>query len=156
MILRFLEERANVAVSGTRDRDLHAHAQRVTGWRVGADRETLTCLIPALFLEQLIESLQDNGHLAVTIESIPSHETYQFKGRYLRHREIHKEDLAVHARVRERFVKGVRSVFTELPEEVLRACMLEPALAVDLQVQEIYLQTPGPGAGARLVPPREA
>jgi hypothetical protein len=31
-----------------------------------------------------------------------------------------------------------------------------PALCVEFDVHEIYLQTPGPGAGARLVPPADA
>jgi hypothetical protein len=155
-IVRFLEERANIATSATRDRELRPHGHRVTGWRVSADRETMACLIPALFLDHLLASLQDNGHLAVTIEEFPSHETYQFKGRYLRHREIDKEDLAMQARMRDRWVKGVRTVFAEIPEDVLRDYILEPALAVEFQVQEIYLQTPGPGTGTRLVPSREA
>jgi len=47
----------------------------------------------------------------------------------------------------------VRTMFPELPEQLLRDYMLEPALAVEIQVEEIFLQTPGPGAGTRLVPP---
>jgi len=154
-ILRFLDEHANIATSATRDQDLRPYVHRVTGWRVGADRNILTCMFPALFLDHLVESLQDNGHLSATIDEFPSHESYQFKGRYLRHREIDTEDLAVQARIRGRWVKGVRSIFPEIPEDVLGAYIIAAALAVDFQVQEIYLQTPGPGAGTRIVPPQE-
>ncbi len=155
-IERFLMDRANIGTAGTRDHDLVPHGHRIVGWQVGSDHETLTCLVPALFTDHLLESLEDNGHFAVTIEEFPSHETYQFKGRTLRHRNIGDEDRAVHARLRQRFALGVRAVFAEMPAEVLHAYFLEPAIAVELQVQEIYLQTPGPGAGTRLVPPASA
>ncbi|HZM14717.1 MAG TPA: hypothetical protein VFE28_01840 [Candidatus Krumholzibacteria bacterium] len=152
-IQRFLEEYANVATSGSRDRDLVPYGHRVIGWRIGADRDSLICLVPAQFTDQLVDNLTDNGQYSVTIEEFPSHETYQFKGRYLRHRDPEPQDHAAHARIVARFQKGVRTMFPELPEQLLRDYMLEPALAVEIQVEEIFLQTPGPGAGTRLVPP---
>src|SRR5688572_31832727 len=33
---------------------------------------------------------RSNGQLALTVEDFPAHETYQFKGRYLRHRPVHR------------------------------------------------------------------
>ena len=38
-------------------------------------------------------------------------------------------------------------------EDIARAFILDPAVAVELEVHEIYLQTPGPGAGTRIAPP---
>jgi hypothetical protein len=38
---------------------------------------------------------------------------------------------------------------------VLNAFVSPAAVAVEFEVQEIYLQTPGPGAGTRLIPPAE-
>ena len=43
----------------------------------------------------------------------------------------------------------------DAPEEVLNAFIARPSLAVEFEVLEIYLQTPGPGAGSRLIPPME-
>ncbi len=151
-ILRFLETRANIATAATRDRELVPHGHRVVGWRVGPDQETLTCLIPALFTTHLLEDLEDNGHFAVTIEEIPTHETYQLKGRYLRHRKAAGEDMVANARMRERFVAGLQVLRAEAPAAILGAFILEPTIALDIQVSEIYLQTPGPGAGTLLAP----
>lgn len=86
---------------------------------------------------------------------IPSHETYQFKGHYLRHRRVQNSDVDVANRIRDRFIKSVRHVYSDAPEDLLKASIQMPAMAVDFQVREIYLQTPGPGAGSRLVPPEE-
>jgi len=155
-IVRFLEQYANVAFAGTRDRDLVPYGHRVCGWSVGADQRTMTAFIPEEFRPKLIESLQENGELAVTVEEFPSHETYQFKGRYLRHRPLQDADIEAVGRVRERFLKSIRRLYSEAPEHLLRAFILAPALAVEFDVREIYLQTPGPGAGSRLVPPAES
>jgi hypothetical protein len=152
-LVRFLEEYANIGASGVRDEKLVPHGQRVSGWRVGADHCTMTVLVPEEFTEHLVSSLADNGRYAVTIEEIPKHETYQFKGRYLRHRATDADDRAIVAQLRERFVKAVCRLYTQLPEDIARAFILDPALAVEFEVQEIYLQTPGPGAGTRIAPP---
>jgi len=151
-ILRFLEQHANVAFAGTRDAELVPYGHRVTGWRVGADGRTLTMLTPEAFVARLVESLQQNGELAVTIEEFPSHETYQFKGVYLGHRPVEAADLEVVNRIRQRFVRSVKPIYPGAPEAALAAFILPPSMAVDFDVREIFLQTPGPGAGTRLVP----
>jgi hypothetical protein len=155
-ILRFLEQYANVAFAGTRNRELVPCGHRVSGWFAHAGGRTLTALVADHFTANLIESLQDNGELALTVEAFPSHETYQFKGRYLRHRAVQREDMEVAARIRQRFLKSVRHIYTDAPEHLLDAWMHAPAVGVEFEVREIYLQTPGPGAGARLVPPAES
>ena len=152
-IIRFLEQSANVGAAGTRDRDLVPFGHRVCGWRVGADQRTMTILVPDEFTGRLVESLQQNGELAVTVEAFPSHETYQFKGRYLNHREVTADDLEAVEQVRRRFLKSAKAIFFQHHEDVLKAFVNPPALAVEFEVAEVYLQTPGPGAGTRLIPP---
>jgi hypothetical protein len=154
-IVRFLEQFANIAFAGTRDRDRVPYGHRVSGWRVSADARILTALVPEPFTVRLVESLEDNGEIALTVEESPSHETYQFKGRYRRHRQLQDDDYAVVGRIRDRFVKSMRHVFADAPEHSLQAFILHPSLAVEFEVREVYLQTPGPGAGTRLVPPAE-
>jgi uncharacterized protein len=155
-ILRFLDEHACVAVAGTRDRALVPHGHQVGGWQVGGDGATMTVSMLGRHAAHLLESLEDNGRLSVTVEEFPSHETYQFKGRYLRHRVVTPADLERSARLQVRFVRALRPMYASLPESRLHEFYGQPTLAVECAVEEIYLQTPGPGAGARLVPPEEA
>ena len=154
-IQRFLDQRANVAFAGTRNRDLVPHGHRVSGWLIGADGRSITALIAMYFTSHLVDSLQDNGELALTVEEFPSHEAYQFKGHYRLHRAVQAEDLEVFGRIRDRFLKSARHIYTDAPEHLLSAYTVAPATAVEFEVREIYLQTPGPGAGTRLVPPVE-
>jgi len=144
-----------VAFVGVRDRDLVPFGHRVSGWQVGADQRTMTILVPDEFLEKLLESLKENGELAITVEEFPSHETYQFKGRYLRHRAVQEDDGEMVERVRRRFVKSLKPMYADAPEDILKSFISPPSLAIEFDVLEIYLQTPGPGAGTRLVPPVE-
>jgi hypothetical protein len=155
-VLRFLEQHANLAFAGTRSPDLVPYGHRVSGWVVGDGGQTLIALIPESSTPYLVESLENNGELALTVEEFPSHETYQFKGRYLRHRSARPEDAAVVDRIRERFVKGVRHVYTDAPPQMFHAYIQQPAVAVEFEVHEIFVQTPGPGAGERLAPPAES
>ena len=137
-IVRFLEQYANVACAGTRDRDLVPFGHRVSGWRVGADQRTMTIFLPDEFTSTLVESLQQNGELAVTVDEFPSHETYQFKGRYLRHRGIQDGDVEIADRIRRRFVKSLRPMYPDLPEDALKAFVSPPSLAVEFGRKVLY------------------
>jgi hypothetical protein len=152
-IIRFLEDHANLAFAGTRNSELVPRGHSVSGWRLGADGRTLTALVSEQFTDHLVESLEANGEFALTVEEFPSHETYQFKGRYLSHRPLQPDDHEVVDRIRERFVKSVRHMAADAPEQMLKAFIRRPAMAVEFEVREVFLQTPGPGAGTRLVPP---
>jgi hypothetical protein len=154
-LARFLDQEANVGAAGTRDGRLVPHVHRVSGWRVGPDRKTLTVLLPEVGRPHLEESLADNGQFAFTCEAFPSHETYQFKGQARVIRPADDTDRQVADRVRDRWIRGTRTLFGPEAEPFMRAFLGEPAIAVELQVEEIFLQTPGPSAGKRVFPPAE-
>ena len=153
-IIRFLEERANIGFAGTRDADLVPRGHRVSGWRVGPAGRTFTAFVPNTSVPHLLEALLDNGRFAVTLEEVGTHETYQLKGRYLSHRPVQPADVDLATRTRERFVKGLRSLYPQAEAaQRLGASIPAPSLAVEMEVEEVFLQTPGPGAGTRLAPP---
>jgi hypothetical protein len=150
IIISFLN-RATVAVAATRDEKLAPRVHRVSGWRVEPDQESMACFIPEAFTAGLRESLEGNGEFALTIEEIGPHETYQFKGKLLDIAPCSTADLQIFQKVRERF-GSVVSAFYGVPEEICRAFVMRPTASVRFRVQAIYVQTPGPAAGQRLVP----
>jgi hypothetical protein len=157
-IVRFLEQHANMGFAGIRDRDLVPSGCRVSAWRVHPDGHTMTLFIPNPLVDQVIASLEDNGQLALTVEENGTHETYQLKGQYVSHRAVEVDDLPVVARFRDRFLRSIRhEIPPGVPEEFVGAFAVpDPAVVVDVDMREVYLQTPGPGAGARLYPPAES
>jgi hypothetical protein len=156
-IIRFLEERASIGFAGTRDSNLVPSGHRLSGWQIDAAGRTLTALVPASSATRLVDALLDNGRIAVTFEEVGTHETYQIKGRYLSHRPVRQTEIDIASRARERFAKGLRSLY---PDEqlvsLLKASIPNPSLAVEIEVHEVFLQTPGPDAGRRIAPPADA
>jgi hypothetical protein len=156
-IIRFLEDRANTAFAGTRDGNLVPRGYRVSGWQIDADGRTMTVLIPSAAATPLVDALLENGRIACTFEEVGMHETYQIKGRYLSHRPAQPAEIDVARRLRDRFGKHLHSLY---PDErlagLLKASIPMPSVAVDIEVHEVFVQTPGPGAGARIAPPPDA
>jgi hypothetical protein len=153
VLLEFLG-RATVAVCATRDARLVPRVRYACGWRAEPDSRVLRVMIQEAHCAGLTESLAENGELAVTIEEIGPHEAYQFKGTVLEAQPCSEGDLAFVAQVRERFVQAISRIFA-IPDDAIRAYFQWPGVALRMQVREIFVQTPGPGAGRRLVPPEE-
>ena len=153
VIVDFLE-RATVAMGGTRDSAFIPHAHRVSGWTLEPDRQTITCLISSQSANNLISSLEDNGQFALTVCEMPSHETYQFKGSYVGSRPLGEADIATFTQCREQFVERISAILGYPPEKI-RQYVAEPSIAVRFKVKEIFVQTPGPDAGTRLIPREE-
>jgi hypothetical protein len=152
MILNFLQDRGAIAVSGTRDAHRVPHAHYVSGWEVEPDQQTIRCSINRVYLDDLFSSLEDNRQFSLTVEQIGTHETYQFKGNYAGQADPNDADFAAHQRITERFAKAVSALFG-LSERDCRAFISSPSVIVRFTVREIFLQTPGPGAGRRVSPP---
>ena len=152
-ILRFVDEQANIGFAGTRNASLVPLGHRVSGWRIAADGKTLTAFLPNLSVARFLEAVADNGQVAIVVEEVGTHETYQMKGRYLRHRPTTPEEVGLSATQRERFVEGLRRLYPHpgLPD-LMRASIPDATTAVDVDVQEVFLQTPRPGAGRRVWP----
>jgi hypothetical protein len=152
-IIRFLEDRASLGFAGTRDGNLVPSGHRVPGWHVDQSGRTLTVFMPSASAPRLLEALRDNGRIALTFEEVGTHETYQVKGRYLSHRPVRPADIENAGVMRERFARGLRSLNNDEHVASLMASSIPaPGLAVEVGVEEVFVQTPGPGAGARIAP----
>ena len=152
-IIRFLEDRASLGFAGTRDANLVPSGHRVPGWQVDRSGRTLTVLMAEKSAPRLLEALRENGRIALTFEEIGTHETYQVKGRYLSHRPVRPAELDLAGAMRERFARSLRSLYNDEHTTALMAASIpSPSLAIEVDVEEVFVQTPGPGAGARIAP----
>lgn len=154
VLLRFLE-RASIAHAGTRDRQLVPHFHWVSGWRADAEAGGLSFFVASPFGARLLQDVAECPRIALTVECIGPHETYQFKGSFAGSRDPDAVDRAAFEQCRARFVRDVTAIEKrfDFPARTLERYVGDAALVVLLEVQEIFLQTPGPGAGRRLVPP---
>lgn len=148
-VIEVLRGPAIMAV-GTRDASLRSAHVCVVGAVVEDDRRTVTFFVPESRSERLLSDLRDNGRVAFTFGWV-SHEAYQLKGPYLSARPTTAEDVALQDAYRAKLLAAVRKIY---PEEIARPYALgvayQPGVAVTFRVEEVYLQTPGPGAGTRM------
>lgn len=161
-IVRFLEG-STVAVGATRDDKLVPLIHFMAGWTVGEDRETITCLFPATYNKETLASLEDNGRFALTVlgstsgrrasnppnPAVDFHECYQFKGEYVRSRPAQEADQLLVRQKGAQFYALFHPLFG-FSDAACKARFRDAALAMTFRVQEIYDQTPGPGAGSKI------
>lgn len=146
-VARFLESGVSVLV-GTRDASLVPEALRAVGARVEAGGAELTVFLPARTSARTVANLRDNGRIAVCFSRPIDHRSLQVKGRVL---SLRGGDAVDRAAV-ERYVEALAACWQEIgvPATVTRRLGRWPALAARFRVEEVYVQTPGPGAGAPL------
>lgn len=149
-VVEVLEGPAYLGI-GTRDEALRAIHTMGVGAKVHDDRRTVTVFVPAARAERVLRDLSENGRIAVSI-GLASHEAYQLKGIYLSSRPTDETDHARQERYRAAlFQSGLEAGY---PESLARPFCLGfaygPGVAITFRAEELFLQTPGPGAGTRL------
>jgi hypothetical protein len=156
-VIRFLNETANAAFAGTSTRNLVPAGYRVSGWHVDSAGRTLTALMPEPFAASFVEAVRENKTVAFTFEDLTTAETYQLKGQYVSHRPVTSAEADSTNRTRDQFARHLSQLYQDpRVESVVKASIALPTLAIDVEVREVFVQTPGPGAGARIAPAPEA
>jgi hypothetical protein len=111
----------------------------------------LTVYLAAATSGACVADLRENGRLAVTFSWPATHRTVQIKGSVREVREATQEERAFIEEYRERFAQGLAPA--GLPLRLTRRLHCWPAFAVDVDIDAVFGQTPGPGAGARMSGP---
>jgi hypothetical protein len=136
---------------GSRDETLRPAHTLAIGAVVHDDRQTVTVFVPTARSDRVLRDLRDNGRIALGV-SLASHEAYQLKGTYVSSRPT---DDAERARQEaQRAAMLASAMEAGFPEGIARPLTLglayAPGVAITFRVEEVFLQTPGPGAGSRL------
>jgi hypothetical protein len=136
---------------GTRDENLRPAHTYAVGAMVHEDRQTVTVLVPTARAARILPHLEANGRIALGIAQA-SHEAYQLKGTYVATRPTDADDLARQEAYRTALLAD--ALRAGYPEETARPLTqgfaYTPSIAITFRTDEVFLQTPGPGAGSRL------
>jgi hypothetical protein len=130
---------------GTRDARLAPESMLAMGVKAHPDRRTVTVYLPLALARATLENLADNGQVAITLIRASTYKGIQLKGRCVGRRDSNAADRdlqAVHraAMVEELAVVGV-------PRSATRRVHWWPSVAIDVEVDAVFVQTPGPKAG---------
>jgi len=136
---------------GTADARGRPDGARAFGVHVAPDRSALTVYVGAPMLGENVRNLRENPRVAVCFSRPADHRTIQVKGRVLEVRDAAEDERRHVERYRAASADTLAQV--GVPARIWLAAVAWPATAIRLSVDEGFVQTPGPGAGARLDSP---
>jgi hypothetical protein len=138
---------------GTRGADLAPEMVVAPGARVEEGGGEITVFVPRIFEAATLENLRDNGQAALTIVRVTDNRSIQIKGTFVSDRVADEGD--------RRFLESLLArranelALVGLPRSVSARLVTWPAAAIRIRVRELFVQTPGPGAGRPLDPRRD-
>lgn len=136
---------------GSRDEALRPAHTMAVGAVVHDDRQTVTVFVPTARSGRVLRDLTGNGRIAVGL-SLASHESYQLKGTYISSRPTDDTDRARQEARRAALLES--ALEAGYPETIARPLALglaiTPGVAITFRAEQVFLQTPGPGAGTLL------
>jgi hypothetical protein len=132
---------------GTRSADLTPTSVIASGLRVDGPHR-ITVFVAEAVGARTFSNLADNGEMAVTMSNVVDHRSIQIKGRRLVDGPASESDRAFQAQYMER----LRAELTMLgvPRSVAARIVWWPSRAIQMDVRDLFLQTPGANAGRRL------
>ena len=135
---------------GTRDAELRPAHAFVAGAAVSEDRQSVTFFVAESLSKRLLENLQNNRRVAFGVAMV-SHEAYQLKGTYASSRSLDERELACQEAYFAKLLDAARQLFPEdMARGMIAAIPCLASLAITFQVEEVFVQTPGPGAGSKM------
>jgi hypothetical protein len=123
---------------------------RAVGVSVGSDRQSMTIFLSEAMAARTLENLRDNGQVAVSFSRPIDHRSLQVKGRVTAIRNSSEAERALQERYLIAYVEQLYLV--GLPRSLARRVRSWPSVAVSLQIDDVFVQTPGPSAGRRVDP----
>jgi hypothetical protein len=143
--LRALIEGPAIMHLGTRGPDLAPSSVLAFGLRDQGDDRQVTVFVPAKLAALPLAHLRDNGQMALSVIRPTNNHAIQLKGLWLGERRTDDSDRAFVERYRELLTREMGLV--GVPRSVWRRVAWWPAVALLMDVREVFVQTPGPGAG---------
>jgi len=110
--------------------------------------ETATVYLPMATSHQIIQDVATTHRIAVAATHIIDHCSTQLKGTARSARIAGDDEMAFVKSRLEAFVDVIERI--GVPKRTARTLAHWPAFAIEIRVEEIFDQTPGPNAGTRL------
>lgn len=146
-LLKGLEPGVSTIVASV-DSDGNPSCCRAVGLRSENDLATVTVFVPMATSQETVANVSATRRLAIVTTHPISHCATQLKGIVERTRPAREDEQPFI----EAFLGGFGGVLNDIgyPLRVTRSVVHWPAYALEMRVEEIYEQSPGPKAGTRL------
>lgn len=134
---------------GTRDAQLKPHGVHTLGARADGAAGTIAVFVPDAMNSRCPEDARTTRTASMAFGHL-SHESYQFKGEVVEVRPMSPEEIAIQGAYFAKIMGGLTAMGIDMTKWSLPP--VQPGTTVVLRVTDIFVQTPGPGAGARIGP----
>jgi hypothetical protein len=118
------------------------------GAAVGASGRAVTIYLPEAASARTVDNLRDNHRIAVTFSRPLTHHSIQIKGTCTAIRPSGDDDRAVQERYRAAYFEQLHAI--GLSRSMSGRFVWWPSVAIEFDVEDVFVQTPGPAAGRRL------
>lgn len=113
------------------------------------DYTRLTFFIGEAFGRQFIQNITTNPRITLTGTSVPTYESYQYKGVFVSIRTCNEQEVEQQRQYLDRFTDVVAAIGYS-KEGFYNSYFHQPSYAITFEVQEIFEQTPYKGTGSML------
>lgn len=146
----FLQGAVSITV-GACDRNLRPCLVRAAGCRISADRRRVTVFVSASQSATVLNCVRDKGAIAVVFNQPTTHHTFQLKSPSAEIGALEDGDLEIMAHYRKAFACEVGALgFSEPLIQTLFSFSPNDVVSLSFYPADVFSQTPGPNAGARL------
>ena len=121
---------------------------RAMGACVDRERRMLQLYVPSEQGARALANVRDGAKLAATFVRVTDYRAVQVKGVIAICRPCDKSERHVLESYRERFANTSERV--GMPRELITNLTYWPNVVLEVSIEELFAQTPGPNAGARL------
>jgi hypothetical protein len=133
---------------GTVDADGTPSCCRAVGLASNDDLSTVTVYLPLGTSQRIIQDVATTHRIAVAATHVIDHCSIQLKGKASTARLARPEEAPLIAQ----WLDGFSNILDQvgLPRGVTRTMSHWPAFAIEMRVEQVFEQTPGPNAGSQL------
>jgi hypothetical protein len=121
-------------------------ATRVMGTKVDPKRRSLWAYVPIDQAGVTFDNLRENGRLAIFYCCVFNYRAVQLKGDLVSMRASDEGGREIQARYLHDFVESCAKI--RIPRELMQSLRYAPSMVIEMNVTEVFAQTPGPKAGA--------
>jgi hypothetical protein len=147
-VVGFLEGSEIAIWLATANAECVPQTARSMGARVDREHGIVSLFVPTEQGARLLANCRGRANVAATIVRVTDYRALQIKGELVALHEGRDDERAWPQRYRERFADV--SARVGLARELIMQLTYWPCMVLDVRVAELYAQTPGPHAGARL------
>jgi hypothetical protein len=146
-ITRCLDQNVSVMVGSV---DAHGDPSTCRGLALTSKNDllTVTVYVPVTTSRQTIANVTTTGRMTVVATDPLDNHSVQLKGTAATTRPAREDEEEAARRGFDGFAAALHSI--GIPPRVTNAVTCWPAIAIEMKVEAIYDQTPGPKAGTRL------